>query len=39
MSLANGKDRVSLHLGLKLSWLLGLLRPDLPAGSAHHRAA
>jgi sugar diacid utilization regulator len=39
MNLASGGDRLSLHLGLKLARLLGLLPDGSPAVLAHHGAA
>jgi sugar diacid utilization regulator len=39
MNLASGGDRLSLHLGLKLARLLGLLPDSSPAVLAHHGAA
>jgi sugar diacid utilization regulator len=39
MTLANGGDRLSLHLGLKLARLLGLLPAGSPAALPHHGAA
>lgn len=39
MNLTSGGDRLSLHLGLKLARLLGLLPDSSPAVLAHHSAA